>query len=104
MFLRKAQEILIGAAKATGLIHLDGLLFAFARAHTDGSGHVDVPCGEEAMVDIGVESSFGEHGLIPMPEGNVVEGLPFAQEGRDDQVETSELLLRDGKAGSGLRP
>ena len=104
MFLGKPQEILIGAANPAGLIDLDRFLFALARPHTDGSGHIDVPRGEQPIVDISVQGPFRDHRLIPMLECDVVEGLPFAQEGRDDLVEMGELLLRDGKAGPCLRP
>ena len=54
MLLGKEQEILIGATDPACFVDLDSLLFALARPHTDGSGHIDVPCGEEPIVDIGV--------------------------------------------------
>ena len=86
MLLLKSTAVREGSANAAGFVHFDGSFFPFPRTHAYDSGHINVACGEESVVDISVQSTFRQHDFIGMVESDVVNGLPLEKKGRNQAV------------------
>ena len=54
MVLLENKTVRKGSANAAGFVYFDGSFFSFPGTHADCSWHIDVACGEEAMVGVSV--------------------------------------------------
>ena len=60
---------------------------------------------EKGVVDqtLSIESTLADHEFIRMVDADVMEGLAFFQQGRDNGVKALQLCFRDGETRSGFR-
>ena len=86
----EVQKVLVGPSDAASPVHLV-LLFGPAPRIPDLSGQVYVPCPEEAVVRQAVEGALADHDGVPVVGNDMMEGLPFEDEGGDQAVEMPDV-------------
>lgn len=95
-------EILEGAPDPTGFINLKRIMGGSARLIGYLSGEVDVPSGKDTGVNVIVNRLFGEHDFRGVRGTDVVYGLSFFEERRDESIELERFLFVQTDAGPGF--
>lgn len=97
---RQGLEVLVSSIDEHGAV-FDLRLMAFARLELHLSFQVNVPCREQALLDVGIKRSDREPKLWVVSD-NLIRGLPLRNQWRDDLVHLEELLVGEVDSGSGV--
>lgn len=98
----KSLEILVRTAQPAGLIDLEGVMGRFPGFVGNLSGQVDIFGGKDTGIHIIVDRLFREHDLRRIGDADVVDGLPFFEEGRNECIQLEGFVFIQADAGSGF--
>lgn len=90
--VEKKAEVLIGSANPASLVHLE-LFFYLALGIADFPGHIDISGGEDIKVNEAVEGAFANHKGILVVGPNVIKGLTFFDERRNEVIQMAYLIF-----------
>ena len=93
MLDHEIQEILISPTYTALFIHLKTILLFLALTHTDDTGHVKVPGGEDTGPYIIVNGTLVHHNFIRMAGAYMVKRLAFHNEGADQGIQPQGLFF-----------
>jgi hypothetical protein len=102
MLLKESLEILISAADAASLVHLDSTLF-LPRSEPDLARQIDVLGGDGTIIDEAIDRSLAGHDQVLVIDIDMVRRMVFLNQRRDDGIKFGELFFRERDPGSGLR-